>query len=113
MEYSNTDILNMTGSFVVVREVPAPTWRDPSPADWKRLMDEVVRPSDGEVSGVNKLSFEKLSKTYGTAYLQYVYSAYSGNGGCMTDEEFCQYYGNIPKGFFDKKIKHETWYKKT
>jgi hypothetical protein len=110
--FSDDDLKGMQGSFFVAKTDPIPSFREPSPADRSRFINDVIRPGDGEKSGVNGLTFDKLSKLYGTAYLQCVYDAYSCNGGCMTDEEFCQYWGNIPKGFFDKKIKHQTWFRK-
>lgn len=106
---SLVNLTNETGCFSVDTEIPAPTWKEPLREDYSRFINEVTGNED---SGTNGLTFDKLSKKYGSAYLQCVYSAYSCLGGSMTDEEFCQYWGDIPKGFFDKKIKHVTTFKK-
>jgi hypothetical protein len=112
-ELTVADLASTEGLFIVCRETPTQTWRQPSVPDWNRFVNEVVKPSDGEVSAVNGLPFAKLSKMYGNAYLEYVYCAYSCIGDTMTEDAFCQYYGGVPKGFFDKKIKHETFFNKS
>lgn len=108
---TNTD--NEAGFFSVDKETPGPTWKSPSIDDYNRFVNEVFKADlNREDSAVNGLTFDKLSKKYGSAYLDCVYAAYSCLGDSMTDEEFCKYWGNIPKGFFEKKIKHVTTFKK-
>ena len=52
-----------------------------------------------------KLPFKKMSKKFGLCYINYVKAAWEANEGCLTEEEFCSINGNVPKGFFDKKVK--------
>lgn len=52
-----------------------------------------------------KYDFQCMTKNFGVAYMEYCKAAWSVNHGVMTEEEFMRFNGNMPKGFFDKKIR--------
>jgi len=49
--------------------------------------------------------FGTMTKQFGQAYMEYCRAAWAVNDNIMTEEEFCKINGNIPMGFFNKKIK--------
>lgn len=70
--------------------------------NWNRFVREGLLV--GEESNV-KFTFKKMSKKFGLCYINYVKAAWEANAGCFTEEEFCVINGNVPQGFFDKKVK--------
>jgi len=71
---------------------------------WNRFVKEGLV-IDGESNVV--APFKKMSKRFGLAYIQYLQAAWQANGDCMTAAEFCVINGDVPKGFFDKKVNRE------
>lgn len=51
-----------------------------------------------------KIGFEELTRYYGYAYKELCQIMWHINE-TMTEEEFCQMNGNMPKGFFENVIK--------
>ena len=70
--------------------------------DWNRFVKEALV-LDGELNV--SLPFKKLTKKFGLAYIDYLKASWQANDACLTVEEFCAINGNVPKGFFDKKVK--------
>ena len=69
---------------------------------WARLVSEGLQ-EDGD-SNV-RLPFKKMSKKFGLAYIEYLQAAWKANAGCLTEDEFCEINGGVPRGFFDKKVR--------
>ena len=68
---------------------------------WNRFVKEGL--IDGEESNVSH-PFRKLSKLYGLAYIDYLQAAWAANADSLTVAEFCAVNGEIPAGFFAKKV---------
>jgi hypothetical protein len=76
--------------------------RECSVSDWTRFVSEAtITDGDTNVKG----EFKSLTKKFGLAYIEYCKVAWQANDGCLTEEEFCRINGNIPKGFFDNKVR--------
>jgi hypothetical protein len=74
--------------------------------EWNRLLTEAMHDEFDKNSCSNfRYDFGTLTKKYGRAYIKYCQCAWEASGGEMGEEEFCQINGNIPYGFFAKKIK--------
>jgi len=52
-----------------------------------------------------KYPFKKMSKAYGLAYIEYLQAAWKANADCLSEVEFCEINGGVPKGFFDKTVR--------
>lgn len=70
--------------------------------DWNRFVKEGLT-TDGPSNVTGQ--FKTLTKKYGKAYISYLQAAWAANEGCLTEEEFCELNGDVPKGFFDKRVK--------
>lgn len=74
--------------------------------EWNRLLTEAMHEEFDENAYSNfKYDFGTLTKKFGGAYIKYCQFAWEASGGMIDDEEFCRINGNIPYGFFAKKIK--------
>lgn len=52
-----------------------------------------------------KSEFSKLSKSGGIAYMEYLQTAWVVCKDSMTEADFCNINGNVPRKFFETKIK--------
>jgi len=69
------------------------------------MNDRVIPIMDFESDDKNfKMDFKKASKKIGKQFIEMIQVMWVANGGCQTEEEFCEMNG-IPKGFFENKIK--------
>jgi len=50
------------------------------------------------------MDFKKASKKIGKDFIEIIQAMWSANGGAQTEEEFC-HMNDIPKGFFENKVK--------
>jgi len=50
------------------------------------------------------MDFKKASKKIGKDFIETIQAMWATNGGAQTEEEFCEM-NNIPKGFFENKVK--------
>jgi len=50
------------------------------------------------------MDFKKASKKIGKDFIETIQAMWAANGGAQTEEEFCEM-NDIPKGFFENKVK--------
>ena len=53
------------------------------------------------------MDFKTASKKIGKTFIETIQTMWVANGGSQTEEEFCEM-NNIPKGFFENKIKNNN-----
>lgn len=70
--------------------------------EWNRLVTEGLS-DDGQSN--TRFPFSTMSKKFGLAWLEYCKVAWQANEGCMSEDEFCKINGEIPRKFFETKIK--------
>ena len=72
----------------------------------KDAWDNFLTSIDWE-SDVNnfKYEFPMMTKKYGQAFMSYCKAQWAANDGQQTEEEFCKMNANMPKKFFDNRIK--------
>lgn len=76
-----------------------------NPKDWSRFIAEAMNDEFDEESYSNfNIGFKRLTKRYGSQYIEYCKAAWQANDGILSEEEFCYINGEIPKGFFKSKI---------
>ena len=69
------------------------------------LMQRLAEVMDFDSDDANfRVAFKKLTKKYGREFIAYSKAAWEANDG-LSEEEFCRLNGNMPKGFFDRKVK--------
>ncbi len=74
--------------------------------DWSRFVGEAMNEEFDDESGSNfNLGFKRLTKKYGSQYIEYCKAAWNANDGILSEDEFCQINGGIPKGFFNGVVK--------
>lgn len=54
------------------------------------------------------MDFTKAGKKVGRDFIEMIQAMWASNGGSQTEEEFCKMNGDIPKGFFDNKVKNNN-----
>ena len=70
---------------------------------WDNFMSNAI---DIESNSSNfKFDFNVLSKKYGQAYISFCKAMWVANENVMTEVEFINMNGKMPKGFFDKVLK--------
>jgi hypothetical protein len=52
-----------------------------------------------------KVDFKVATKRYGREFISIVKAMWEANDGVQTEEEFCEMNCNMPKGFFENKIR--------
>ena len=70
--------------------------------------DRVMSIMDFESDEKNfTIPFGKCTSKYGKPFIEMIQAMWAANGESQTEEEFCKM-NDIPKGFFDKKIKNDN-----
>jgi len=69
---------------------------------WMKFCDII----DTESNTSNfKIGFQDITKKFGAAYIEYCKAMWEANDGVMTEDEFIAMNGNMPKSFFENRIK--------
>lgn len=75
----------------------------------KDAWDNFISMMDMESNTSNfKQDFKVLSKKCGQAYIAFCKAMWEANEDVMTEDEFMEMNGNIPRGFFEKLISNPT-----
>lgn len=69
---------------------------------WNNMIEAMDMESDERNF---KYDFKTMTKKYGQAYMEFCRAAWAASDGAFTPEEFCKMNGDMPMGFFEKRIK--------
>ena len=71
-----------------------------------QAQDNFMKEFDFESDTSNfKIGFAKMTKMHGAPYIRFCQDMWAANEGAQTEDEFMAINGNMPRGFFENKIK--------